>query len=150
MTQLTKEGLEILQKELKELIEDKKPKAIDRLQKARNMGDLSENSEYTSAKESLAIFEDRIFEIQETIKIAEVVEDRHNNHEVSLGSHVLVTTDGIEKDFHIVGEYEADPSTNKLSITSPIGKSLIGKKIGDTVEVEVPAGITQYKVIKID
>lgn len=150
MTQLTKEGLEILQKELKDLIEDKKPKAIDRLQKARNMGDLSENSEYTSAKESLAIFEDRIFEIQETLKVAEVVEDRHNNHEVSLGSHVKVATNGVEKDFHIVGEYEADPTTNKLSITSPIGRSLIGKKTGDIVEVEVPAGITQYKVIKID
>lgn len=149
MTQLTKEGLEILQKELKELIEDKKPKAIDRLQKARNMGDLSENSEYTSAKESLAIFEDRIFEIQETIKIAEVVEDRHNNHEVSLGSHVLVSTDGVEKDFHIVGEYEADPTTNKLSITSPIGKSLIGKKVGDSVETVVPDGSIQYKIIKI-
>ena len=149
MTQLTKEGLVILQKELKDLIEDKKPKAIDRLQKARNMGDLSENSEYTSAKESLAIFEDRIFEIQETLKTAEVVEDRHNNHEVSLGSHVLVATDGVEKDFHIVGEYEADPTTNKLSITSPIGKSLIGKKTGDSFEVEVPDGTIQYKIIKI-
>ena len=150
MTQLTKEGLEILQKELKDLIEDKKPKAIDRLQKARNMGDLSENSEYTAAKEGLAIFEDRIFEIQETLKIADVVEDHHNNHEVSLGSHVLVTTDGVEKDFHIVGEYEADPSTNKLSTTSPIGKALLGKKAGDTVEIEVPAGTTQYKILKIN
>ena len=150
MTQLTKEGLEILQKELKELIEDKKPKAIDRLQKARNMGDLSENSEYTSAKESLAIFEDRIFEIQETLKIAEVVEDHHNNHEVSLGSHILVVTDGVEKDFHIVGEYEADPTTNKLSITSPIGKSLLGKKAGESVEVEVPDGKISYKIIKIN
>ena len=150
MTQLAKEGLEILQKELKDLIEDKKPKAIDRLQKARNMGDLSENSEYTAAKEGLAIFEDRIFEIQETLKIADVVEDHHNNHEVSLGSHVLVTKDGVEKDFHIVGEYEADPSTNKLSTTSPIGKALLGKKAGDTVEIEVPAGTTQYKILKIN
>lgn len=150
MTQLTKEGLEILQKELKGLIEDKKPKAIDRLQKARNMGDLSENSEYTSAKESLAIFEDRIFEIQETLKTAEVVEDRHNNHEVSLGSHILVVADGVEKDFHIVGEYEADPTTNKLSITSPIGKALLGKKSGESVEVEVPDGTISYKIIKIN
>ena len=150
MTQLTKEGLVILQKELKDLIEDKKPKAIDRLQKARNMGDLSENSEYTSAKESLAIFEDRIFEIQETLKTAEVVEDHHNNHEVSLGSHILVVTDGVEKDFHIVGEYEADPTTNKLSITSPIGKALLGKKTGESVEVEVPDGTISYKIIKIN
>lgn len=150
MTQLTKEGLEILQKELKDLIEDKKPKAIDRLQKARNMGDLSENSEYTSAKESLAIFEDRIFEIQETLKIAEVVEDRHNNHEVSLGSYITVSTNGEEKDYHIVGEYEADPSTNKLSITSPIGKALLGKKTGESVEVEVPDGTISYKIIKIN
>ena len=150
MTQLTKEGLVILQKELKDLIENKKPKAIDRLQKARNMGDLSENSEYTAAKEGLAIFEDRIFEIQETLKTAEVVEDRHNNHEVSLGSHILVVTDGVEKDFHIVGEYEADPTTNKLSITSPIGKALLGKKTGESVEVEVPDGTISYKIIKIN
>ncbi|MDP3974610.1 MAG: transcription elongation factor GreA [bacterium] len=150
MTQLTKEGLEILQKELKDLIEDKKPKAIDRLQKARNMGDLSENSEYTSAKESLAIFEDRIFEIQETLKTAEVVEDRHNNHEVSLGSNITVLSNGVENNYHIVGEYEADPSTNKLSITSPIGKALLGKKTGESVEVEVPDGTILYKIIKIN
>ena len=150
MTQVTKEGLTILQNELKDLQDNKKPKAIDRLQKARNMGDLSENSEYTSSKDELAIIEDRIFEIQETLKKAEVVEDRHNNHEVSLGSHITVLTNGEEKDYHIVGEYEADPATNKLSTTSPIGKALLGKKVGDTVEIEVPAGTTQYKILKIN
>lgn len=149
MTQLTKEGLTILQNELKDLQENKKPKAIRRLQKARNMGDLSENSEYSAAKDELAIIEDRIFEIQETLKNAEVVEDHHNNHEVSLGSHVKVTANGEEKDYHIVGEYEADPTTNKLSTTSPIGKALLGKKAGDTVEIEVPAGKTEYKILEI-
>ncbi len=150
MTQVTKEGLTILQNELKDLQDNKKPKAISRLQKARNMGDLSENSEYTSSKDELAIIEDRIFEIQETLKKAEVVEDHHNNHEVSLGSHITVSTNGEEKDYHIVGEYEADPATNKLSTTSPIGKALLGKKVGDTVEIEVPAGTTQYKILKIN
>ena len=150
MTQVTKEGLIILQNELKDLQDNKKPKAINRLQKARNMGDLSENSEYTAAKDELAIIEDRIFEIQETLKNAEVVEDHHNNHEVSLGSHVTVSTNGIESSFHIVGEYEADPATNKLSTTSPIGKALLGKKAGDIVEIEVPAGTTQYKILKIN
>ncbi|MEX1052462.1 MAG: transcription elongation factor GreA [Patescibacteria group bacterium] len=149
MTQITKEGLEILQSELKDLIENKKPQAIDRLQKARNMGDLSENSEYTSAKDGLAMIEDRIHTIEATIKTAEIVEDNHNNNEISLGSHIKVQANGEQNEFHIVGEYEADPSTNKLSMTSPIGQALLGKKTGDLVEIEVPAGKTQYKILEI-
>ncbi|MFH1827444.1 MAG: transcription elongation factor GreA [bacterium] len=149
MTQITKQGLEILQNELKDLEENKKPKAIERLQKARNMGDLSENSEYSASKEELAMTEDRIQTIKETIKKAEVVEDNHNNFEISLGSQVKIKLDGEEKVFHIVGEYEADPTTNKLSITSPLGKALVGKKVGDNVEVEAPDGKTSYEVLEI-
>jgi len=150
MTQITKQGLEILQNELKDLQESKKPLAIDRLQKARNMGDLSENSEYTAAKDGLAMIEDRIQTIEYTIKNAEIVEDTHNNHNISLGSHVKVQSEGEEKQFHIVGEYEADPATDKLSMTSPIGKALLGKKTGEIVEVEVPAGKTKYKILEIN
>jgi transcription elongation factor GreA len=149
MTQITKQGLEILQNELKDLMDNKKSKAIERLQKARNMGDLSENSEYTAAKDGLAMIEDRIQTIESTIKDAEIIEDNHNNNEISLGSQIKVQTNGEVKQFHIVGEYEADPTTNKLSMTSPIGKALIGKKTGDSVEIEIPAGKTQYKILEI-
>ena len=83
-------------------------------------------------------------------KNAEIVEDTHNNHNISLGSHVKVQSEGEEKQFHIVGEYEADPATDKLSMTSPIGKALLGKKTGEIVEVEVPAGKTKYKILEIN
>ena len=147
--QLTQEGYENLQKELKNLIEVKKPQAVDRLSKARAMGDLSENSEYTAAKEDLSFVEGRIQEVEEIIKTAEVVTNRNGNHVVDVGVAVTVEADGKRDEFHIVGEFEADPMNKKLSNTSPIGKALIGKKVGDLVEVEIPAGKIVYKILEI-
>ncbi len=147
--QLTKEGLEKLQQELKDLKDNKKPSAVERLQKARNMGDLSENSEYTAAKEGLVFVEERIQEIEEIIKHADIVDNHTNGQEVSLGSRVTVGLNGQKETFYIVGEYEADPIQKKLSNTSPIGKALLGKKVGNVVEVEAPAGKTAYKILEI-
>ena len=146
--QLTKEGYYNLKKELKELLEVKKPKAVDRLQKARAMGDLSENSEYSAAKEELAFVEGRIQEIEAILKTAKVVES-HQNEIVDIGVKVTVEKEGKKEEFHIVGEFEADPSSKKLSHNSPIGKALIGKKVGDWVEVKVPAGRIKYKIVDI-
>jgi transcription elongation factor GreA len=148
-TKITQEGFKILENELNELKNIKKPKAVERLKKARGMGDLSENSEYAAAREEIELIENRILEVENAIKNAEIVSDNHNNHEVSLGSHVTVEIDGRTEDFTLVGEYEAEPLKNKLSITSPIGKALVGKRIGDTVEIEVPDGKKLYKVMKI-
>ena len=147
--QLTREGFENLQKELKDLVENKKPFAVDRLSKARAMEDLSENSEYTAAKEDLSFVEGRIQEVEEILKTAEVVTNHNGNHVVDLGITVTVEADGKRDEFQIVGEFEADPMNKKLSHTSPIGKALLGKKIGDLVEVVIPAGKIQYKILEI-
>src|SRR5438132_642478 len=101
---LTKEGLENLQKEYKNLREVNRPAAVARLQSARSMGDLSENSEYSAAKEELALIDERLQEIQVILKTAKVAEDNHNDHEVSLGSKVQVETAGLKDTFHLVGE----------------------------------------------
>ncbi|MFN4212494.1 MAG: transcription elongation factor GreA [Microgenomates group bacterium] len=146
--QLTKEGYNNLQNELKELIEIKKPKAVERLQKARSMGDLSENSEYTAAKEELAFVEGRIQEIEEILKEAQIIENQQKGI-VDVGVKVTVQVNGKKEEFHIVGEFEADPMNKKLSHNSPIGKALLGKRVGDWVEVEIPAGKIKYKIVDI-
>ena len=147
--QLTKEEYENLQKELKNLTEVKKPQAIERLSKARAMGDLSENSEYVAAKEDLALVEGRVQEVEEILKTAEVVTNHNGNHVVDVGVTVTVEADGKTDQFQIVGEFEADPMNKKLSHTSPIGKALLGKKVGELVEVIIPAGKIQYKILEV-
>ncbi len=147
--QLTQEGLDKLREELRDLKENQRQEAVDRLQKARGMGDLSENSEYTAAKENLELVEKRIQEIEEVTKNAQIVANNVNYQQVSLGSVVMIETDGQKDTFRIVGEFEADPLQKKLSSTSPIGKALLGKSLGETVEIEVPAGKTSYKILKI-
>jgi len=149
-TQLTQEGFRNLEKELEELKQIKRPAAVERLQKARGMGDLSENSEYVAAKESLAFIDERIVEIEEILKSAKIVDDSNNSRaEVELGETVIVENNGQQARFTIVGEYEADPTNGKLSSSSPIGKALLGKKIGNEVEIKVPAGKIVYKIVDI-
>jgi len=146
---LTSQGFKILKDELDELKSVKRPDAVERLKKARGMGDLSENSEYAAAREAIELIENRVLEIENVINNAEIAQDNHNNHEISLGSSILVELDGKTEKFHIVGEFEADPLKNKLSITSPIGMALLGKKVSDIVEIDVPAGKKTYKILEI-
>ncbi|QQS43877.1 transcription elongation factor GreA [Candidatus Roizmanbacteria bacterium] len=146
--QFTKDGYKKLESELQELQTTQRPAAVDRLGRARAMGDLSENSEYTAAKEELAFVEGRIKEIEELMKRAEVVESQPS-HGISIGAEVTVEREGREETYSIVGEFEADLMQKKLSATSPIGQALIGKKEGDMVDVEVPAGTIHYKILKI-
>lgn len=148
-TQLTKDGYEKLQKEQKELIEVKRPYAVERLHKARSMGDLSENSEYHAAKEELAFVEGRIREVEEILKQAIIVENHNGSNVVEVGSIVTVDDNGQKSVFQIVGEFEADPINKKLSHTSPIGKALLNKKVGDLVEVSIPAGKKMFKIVSI-
>jgi len=147
--QLTKEGLEKLKKELEELEKNKRPKAVDRLQKARAMGDLSENSEYSAAKEELELIERQILEMKTIIENAEIIQSDHDKQKVGIGSKVVVEVNGKRDEFTIVGEFEANPLEKKLSHHSPIGKALLGKKVGETIEVEVPAGKISYKILAI-
>ena len=147
--QLTKEGLENLKSELKELIDVKRPAMLDRLAKARAMGDLRENSEYTAAREEQGMIEGRILELEQLIANAEVVQVTGSSNSVQIGASVIVDTPNGQDTFHIVGEFEADPMNKKLSTTSPIGKALMGKQVGESVEVEVPAGKLVYKIVNI-
>lgn len=147
--QLTPSGLEKLKNELRELKEKTKPEVLQRLNQARGMGDLSENSAYSSAKEELNLIEGRIVELEEILKNAEVVEGNNDKTTVQLGSSVVVEIDGKKEKYEIVGEFEADPLNKKLSHTSPIGKALTGKKVGQWVEVQVPAGKIRYKIVEI-
>lgn len=148
-TQLTKEGFAKLQQEYKELIEKKKPYSIDRLQKARGMGDLSENSEYSAAKDELAFVEGRIQEIDEILKNVEIVANHFHSPMIEVGSKIVVEVNNQRDEFEIVGEFEADPALKKISQTSPIGKALLGKKVGETTIIKVPAGEITYKILEI-
>ncbi|MEO6509271.1 MAG: transcription elongation factor GreA [Patescibacteria group bacterium] len=145
----TQSGFDKIKQEYAEITSTKKLKAIDRLQKARAMGDLSENSEYTAAKEDLSFVEGRIRELEEIMKNAEVVEHHADENTVDVGCKVIVEINGKQDAFYIVGEFEANPMEKKLSQTSPIGKALFGKKKGDVVEVQAPAGMMKYKIVDI-
>ena len=146
---ITPDGYDNLKRELDELICKKRPQAVERLHKARSMGDLKENSEYSAAKEGLAFVEGRIREIEEIFKNVEVVKNHNNTYLVSIGSVVTIETDGTYEEYCIVGDFEADPINKKLSHTSPIGCALLGKKIGDMIEIKIPAGSKKCKIVTI-
>ncbi|HKC05042.1 MAG TPA: transcription elongation factor GreA [Patescibacteria group bacterium] len=145
---VTKQGLEELKAELKELRDVKRPYMVDRLSNARSQGDLSENSDYQSAKEELEFLDGRIDELEEVVKNADVVTTSGNGVEV--GTKVTVKVNGKETVFDIVGEWEADPMKKKIAHDSPLGLALLGKNVGDKTEVEAPAGRIQYEVLAIE
>jgi len=146
---LTQSGYDELVKELNNLKETRLPQAIDRLARAREFGDLSENSEYDAARDDLAWVRGRLEELEDIINRSQVVKYSGSNSQVSIGSVVLIHINGVESEFTIVGEWEADPAVKKISHESPLGKALIGKEVGDQVEVEAPAGKIVYTVKEI-
>ena len=149
---LTKQGLETLKKEFSELVEVKRPKLVDRLNNARSQGDLSENSDYQSAKEELEFLDGRIDELDDVLKNASVVsiDGKNRNSGIGIGTKVTVKVKGKETVFDIVGEWEADPVNKKISHDSPLGSALLGKNVGDKAEVEAPAGKIQYEILAIE
>ncbi|HOM77906.1 MAG TPA: transcription elongation factor GreA [bacterium] len=146
---LTQDGLEKLKSELSQLLQEKRPAVAQRIKEAREMGDISENAEYDAAQQEQAFVEGRISELEELIKNAEVINEEAGTGEVRIGSKVTVKIDGGEETFYIVGAQEADPLENKISHESPLGASLVGKKVGDSFEVEAPIGMLTYKIVKI-
>lgn len=146
---VTKEGLVELKRELEELEQTKRPQAVIRLSAARDLGDLSENSEYAAAKQDLSFIDGRIAELKDIITAAKVV-TTHSKSTVDVGCKVTVHIHGKSEVFHLVGEWEADPKAKKISHESPLGKALMGKKVGEHVEVSAPAGKIQYKVLNIE
>jgi transcription elongation factor GreA len=146
--QFTKEGLVEIQAELNELKGKKLTDAIERVARARDFGDLSENAEYHAAKEELSFIEGRVEELENIIAKAEVV-GKAKKGSVDIGCKVTVTVAGKEHTYEIVGEWEADPMKKKISHTSPLGQALYGKKMGEAVEFQAPAGKVIYKIKKI-
>ncbi len=150
VVQMTQAGFDTLQLELSELKDVKIPAAIQRVADARAHGDLSENSEYHAAREDLAVLNGRLEEIEYLMQRAQVV-SATNDGTVSIGTKVVVQIDGQggKHEFHIVGEWEADPLKKKISEKSPLGQALSGKKKGDRVEFEAPAGKVVYSIAEI-
>jgi transcription elongation factor GreA len=146
---LTKDGLEKLNKELKNLIEVKRPEVVQKISIARDMGDLSENAAYVSARDEQAFTEGRISELEEIIKNAVVSNGTLSKGVVSVGCKIRVHVDGIEQEFCLVGGPEADPKEKKISHESPLGKALMGKKIGDKVEIDAPMGKLVYTILSV-
>ncbi|MEK7517294.1 MAG: transcription elongation factor GreA [Patescibacteria group bacterium] len=147
---LTKGGFAEIKREYDELVNVKRPDVLSRVTQARNMGDLSENAEYVSAREELTFIDGRIDELEILLKQAVVIRDsKTSSHAVKLGSTVTLNVGGKKEVFTVVGEWEADPTNKKISHQSPLGKVLIGKKVGEKVQVVAPAGKLTYHIVAI-
>ena len=138
---LTREGAQKLQEELKELTGPRRVDLAKRLRNAISMGDLKENADYIIAKEDQAFLEGKIAELQQILKIAVIVEGNGGNEQVNIGSTVVVIAEGeAPQTYKLVGIKEADPRNGKISNESPIGSSLMGKRVGDIATAETPGG----------
>lgn len=148
---VTKDGYEALQIELKNLKEVALPEVLAQLQEARSMGDLSENGMYTAMREKQGLVQGRIFEIEDILKKAVIADNSNTSKDgmISLGSKVKLESEKHSVEYSIVGVEEVDMINGKISHESPIGQALIGKKVGDEIEVKVPVGILKYKIIDI-
>lgn len=144
---ITEQGKKDLEKELKDLI-DSRGAVADEIATARENGDLSENAEYTAAREKQSRVESRIAEIEEILDGAQIIAS-DGDDKVSLGDKVTVSLNGKEMEFNLVGAIEADPLNGKISHESPLGAALLGKKVGDTATIKTPKGEKTYKIVKI-
>ena len=150
-TYLTAEGLARLKAELAELSGPRREDLAARLRSAIQMGDLSENADYHKAKEDQAFLEGRIQELQYLVGNAVVINEHAATDKVNIGSRVTIQEEDFPHEtYHMVGPKEADPRNGKISHESPIGKSLLGCKVGDLVTVETPGGKAKFKIIKIE
>jgi len=144
---LTQDGIDELQTELTTLVSERSAIA-DRIKTAREFGDLAENFEYSSARQEQEKNESRISELEAILQNAEVIKQPKSDGKVVLGSTVKLEN-GSVKEFKVVGTVEADPLNGKISDESPIGQALLGKKVGDKVEIKTPADTTVYTVVQI-
>jgi len=150
---LTPEGLANLEKRLQDLKEVRRPQVAERLRLAlEEGGELTENAEYDDAKNEQAFIEGEIMRLEAIINSAEIIQANQNKDIVGIGSHVTVKEQGEDSEevYHIVGSAEAKPSDGKLSMESPLGKALLGKKVGDKVSVAAPDGTIVFKVVRIN
>ena len=150
---ITKQAYERMEAELKELKEVKRPEVIEEIAVAREHGDLKENAEYHAAKEKQAFLEGRISDLEARQGLAEIIDPAaQEGNEVKFGA--TVTLEDLEteqqKTYQIVGEYEADLDKGLIAFTTPIAKAMIGKSEGDDFEVQLPKGLVEYEIIKVE
>ncbi|NCO79908.1 transcription elongation factor GreA [Candidatus Falkowbacteria bacterium CG_4_9_14_3_um_filter_38_19] len=146
---ISQEGYDKLKKELEERINNKRPEIASRIESAKELGDLSENAEYAEAKDEQAFNEGGIAELSALIKNLTVVQSNGDKNKISMGSQLVVKTEGKEKQFTIVSFNEANPAEGKISNESPLGTAFLGKKKGDKVVVNTPKGEVKYEIIDI-
>lgn len=146
---MTKQGLARLKKRLADL-EARRPEAVERVETARQMGDLRENSEYHAAREDLTLLDTQIEELKTVLAKVRVVSGAGKGSRVGLESLVTVkNSNGQEVVYQLVGEHESDPLNRKISYTSPLGRALMGGKVGDKVIAKTPKGKVEYQIIAI-
>lgn len=146
---LTKSGKEKLVAELEDLKRNRRPQVIERIKRAKDYGDLSENAEYEDARNEQSFIEGKIQEIEYILKYAQVITNGHHGNEVNMGSVVTVAIEGDKLEYEIVGSAESDPANGKISSESPIGLALVGRKQGETVTAQTPGGELKIKIEKV-
>jgi len=149
---VTEEGMKKLQGELDRMTKIERPSISQQIAEARDKGDLSENAEYDAAKEAQGLLEMRIAKLQETIRNSRIIdESKLDTSTVQILSKVKIKNqkNGAQMTYTIVSESEADLKAGKISITTPIAKGLLGKKVGDVAEIKVPAGIMPFEIVEI-
>lgn len=149
---LTYEGLRELQEELDQLRSVGRKEAAEKIKTALSFGDVSENSEYDEAKSEQGKLESRILEIESMLRRVKILEDNVDSETVQIGSKVKIkedVEDGVERMFRITGFAQASPSDGRISDESPLGKALLGKRVGESVSVEAPKGTILYKIVEI-
>ena len=150
---MTAEGYQALDEELKRLKTVERPAVISSISEARSHGDLSENAEYHAAKDGQGWIEGRIAEIEDRLARAQVIDvTKLSGSQVKFGAVVTVVDEDTEDEgrYQIVGEHEADVKSGRISLTSPLSRAMIGKEVGDVVEVNTPGGVKAYEILKIE
>ena len=146
---ISQEGYNKLKEELECISTVKRKEIAKRIQLAKDMGDLSENAEYSEAKDAQAFNEGRIIELKQALKNVTIVKNGQNGGQIAMGSKVKVKVNGEEREYTIVSFNEADPGNGKISNESPLGQAFLDKKSGDNVSVDTPKGTTEYKIISV-
>jgi transcription elongation factor GreA len=150
---MTAAGFAALEAELKHRQQVERPRIVEAISEARSHGDLSENAEYHAAKESQSLNEGRIAELEDKIARADVIDvSKLSGNSVKFGATLTLIDEDTEEEkrYQIVGDTEADVKSGRISISSPISRALIGKKVGDTVEVNTPGGGKSYEILKVE
>ncbi len=150
---MTGEGYRALDEELKRLKSIERPTVIAAISEAREHGDLSENAEYHAAKERQGWIEGRIAEIEDKISRAQVIDvTKLSGENIKFGATVTVVDEDTEEEgrYQVVGEHEADVKSGKISLTSPLSRAMMGKEVGDVVEVPTPSGVKAYEILKVE